>query len=63
MPATQLQRLILSERAWHDPRYLSQQQQLPAALQLAAMQGLARQLFPRANQVYLQVLPAADVEQ
>lgn len=62
-PATQLQRLILSERAWHDPRYLSQQQQLPAALQLAAMQGLARQLFPRANQVYLQVLPAADVEQ
>lgn len=61
-PATQLHRLILSERAWGDPRYLSEQRELPAALQAAAMQRLARQLFPQANEVRLQVLPAKDAE-
>ena len=59
-PATQLHRLILSERAWGDPRYLSEQDELPAALQPAAMKRLANQLFPRKNQVRLQVLPAKD---
>lgn len=61
-PATQLHRLMLSERAWQDPRYLSEQHQLPAALQPAALKRLARQLFPQANEVRLQLLPAADVE-
>ncbi len=56
-PATQLHRLILSERAWGDPRYLSEQGQLPAALEPEPMQRLARQLFPRANEVRMQVLP------
>lgn len=61
-PATQLHRLILSERTWADPRYLREQSELPAALQPAAMQRLARQIFPPENQVRLQVLPAKDAE-
>lgn len=61
-PDTQLHRLMLSERVWNDPRYLSEQQQLPAALEPAALKRLARQLFPEANQVRLQVLPVQDAE-
>jgi len=57
-PATQLHRLMLSERAWGDPRYLSEQDKLPAALETAAMKRLARQIFPPANEVRMQVLPA-----
>ena len=57
-PATQLHRLMLSERAWGDPRYLSEQHSLPAALETTAMQRLARELFPPANTVLMQVLPA-----
>lgn len=61
-PGTQLHRLILSERAWHDPRYLSQQHQLPSALEPAALKRLARQLFPPANQVRLLIMPLPDAE-
>lgn len=61
-PGIQLHRLILSERAWHDPRYLSEQHRLPAALEPAALKRLARQLFPKGNQVRLQVLPAQGIE-
>lgn len=61
-PVTQLHRLILSERAWGDPRYLSEQHQLPTALEPEALRRLASQLFPQANEVRLQVLPEQDVE-
>lgn len=60
-PATQFNRLVLSERAWHDPRYLSEQHRLPAALEPKALKRLARQVFPEGNEVRLQVLPAQDV--
>ncbi|TBV08667.1 M16 family metallopeptidase [Phytopseudomonas dryadis] len=56
-PTSQLHRLVLSERAWGDPRYLSEQRDLPAALELEAMRGLARQLFVTENRVLLRVLP------
>jgi zinc protease len=59
-PATQLHRLILSERAWGDPRYLSEQSELPKALETAEMKRLARHIFPSANEVRMQVLPAED---
>ncbi|MBJ9974436.1 insulinase family protein [Pseudomonas sp. S75] len=63
-PQTQFKRLILSERHWQDPRYLSEQATLPQALTLPAMQRLARQLFPAANQVQLRLLPSpAALEQ
>ncbi|MFA7891488.1 M16 family metallopeptidase [Pseudomonas putida] len=63
-PRTQFKRLILSERYWQDPRYLSEQSKLPEALTMPAMQQLARQLFPAANQVQLRLLPApAALEQ
>jgi len=63
-PQTQFKRLILSERHWQDPRYLSEQAKLPEALTLPAMQQLARQLFPTANQVQLRLLPSpAALEQ
>ncbi|MGE8059704.1 insulinase family protein [Pseudomonas sp. NPDC089547] len=58
-PQTQFKRLILSDRRWHDPRYLQTQAQLPEALTLPEMQQQARQLFPRANQVQLRLLPSA----
>jgi zinc protease len=51
--------LILSERHRQDPRYLSEQARLPEALTVPAMQQLARQLFPVANQVQLRLLPSA----
>ncbi|MFJ4344609.1 insulinase family protein [Pseudomonas sp. NPDC089401] len=57
-PQTQFKRLILSDRHWHDPRYLSTQAQLPEALTLPELQRQARQLFPRANQVQLRLLPS-----
>ncbi|SDH64660.1 zinc protease [Pseudomonas flavescens] len=60
-PAIQFNRLILSERAWHDPRYLSEQHQLPAALEPKALKRLARQVFPASNEVRLLMLPAQDV--
>ncbi|MFK0312001.1 insulinase family protein [Pseudomonas sp. NPDC090233] len=63
-PQTQFKRLILSERHYQDPRYLSEQAKLPEALTLPAMQQLARQLFPAANQVQLRLLPSpAALEQ
>ncbi|MFJ4064097.1 insulinase family protein [Pseudomonas sp. NPDC089996] len=58
-PQTQFKRLILSDRRWHDPRYLQTQAQLPDALNLPALQQQAKQLFPRANQVQLRLLPSA----
>ncbi|MDR6712264.1 zinc protease [Pseudomonas hunanensis] len=58
-PQTQFKRLILSERHWQDPRYLSSQARLPEALSLPALQQQARQLFPVANQVQLRLLPSA----
>jgi len=58
-PQTQFKRLILSDRRWQDPRYLQSQAQLPEALTLPEMQQQARQLFPRANQVQLRLLPSA----
>ncbi|WEK30752.1 MAG: insulinase family protein [Candidatus Pseudomonas phytovorans] len=59
-PQTQFKRLILSDRKWHDPRYLQTQAQLPQALTLPALQQQAAQLFPRANQVQLRLLPSAS---
>ena len=59
-PETQWRRLLLSERQWHDPRYLSRQATLPAGLRLEALKPLASQLFPPANQVLLRVLPKVD---
>lgn len=59
-PQTQFKRLVLSERRWQDPRYLHTQAQLPEALTLAELQQQARQLFPRANQVQLRLLPSAS---
>lgn len=63
-PPTQFKRLILSERHWHDPRYLQTQVQLPEALSLPELQQQAGQLFPHANQVQLRLLPTpAALEQ
>lgn len=63
-PQTQFKRLILSDRHWHDPRYLQTQAQLPEALTLPELQQQAKQLFPRANQVQLRLLPSpAALEQ
>lgn len=62
-PQTQFKRLVLSERHWQDPRYLSQQAELPEALTLPAMQQLARELFPAANQVQLRLLPLRAVQE
>lgn len=59
---TQWRRLLLSERHWRDPRYLSSQAQLPDALQLDALKATAGRLFPRANQVQLRLLPTPDAE-
>ncbi|MFJ4258970.1 insulinase family protein [Pseudomonas monteilii] len=59
-PQTQFKRLILSDRRWHDPRYLQTQAQLPEALTLPELQRQAQQLFPRANQVQLRLLPSAS---
>ncbi|MDE1169143.1 MAG: insulinase family protein [Pseudomonas sp.] len=57
-PQTQLRRLMLSERQWGDPRYLSQQASLADALDLASLRALARQLALDANTVQLRLLPA-----
>ena len=59
-PATQWRRLVLSERQWHDPRYLSSQARLPDGLRIELIKPLASQVFPVANQVLLRVLPKAD---
>ncbi len=56
-PTTQQRRLVLSERHWGDPRYLSSQAQLPEGLNAGALKAMAGQLFPRANQVQLRLLP------
>lgn len=56
-PPTQLRRLLLSERHWGDPRYLSSQSQLPDGLRSDALKTLAARLFPNANQVQLRLLP------
>lgn len=60
-PQTQFKRLILSDRHWHDPRYLQTQVRLPEALTLPELQQQAKQLFPRANQVQLRLLPSPAV--
>jgi zinc protease len=57
-PATQLQRLILSERHWGDPRYLSEQDQLVDALQVAPLKVLAGRLMNAENLIQLRLLPA-----
>jgi zinc protease len=57
-PATQLQRLILSERQWGDPRYLSEQSQLVDAIQLAPLKALASRLVNPDNLTQLRLLPA-----
>lgn len=57
-PATQLQRLILSERRWGDPRYLSEQNQLMDAIQIAPMKTLAIRLVNPDNLTQLRLLPA-----
>ncbi|MFJ4455104.1 insulinase family protein [Pseudomonas sp. NPDC089392] len=62
-PQTQFKRLILSDRRWHDPRYLQTQAQLPDALNLPALQQQAKQLFPQANQVQLRLLPSAVAQE
>ena len=59
-PATQWRRLLLSERHWQDPRYLSSQARLPDGLRIELLKPLANQLFPVANQVLLRVLPKVD---
>lgn len=56
-PATQQRRLMLSERHWGDPRYLSQQAQLPEGLRIELLKATAGQLFPRDNQVRQTLLP------
>lgn len=60
-PATQLHRLILSERHWGDPRYLSEQKQLLLPLQPAALKSLAGKLFNDRNLAVLRVMPAETV--
>lgn len=55
---TQLRRLVLSDRRWGDPRYLSRQQNLTEALTRPALQRLAGDLFDAANLVTLRLLPA-----
>lgn len=59
-PTTQWRRLLLSERQWQDPRYLSRQTRLPDGLRLELLKPLASQLFPANNQVLLRVLPKVD---
>ncbi|PQZ91500.1 MULTISPECIES: M16 family metallopeptidase [Pseudomonas] len=59
-PTTQWRRLLLSERQWQDPRYLSSQTRLPDGLRVESLNPLASQLFPANNQVLLRVLPKAD---
>ncbi len=59
-PATQWRRLLLSERQWQDPRYLSRQTRLPDGIRIEPLKPLASQLFPVNNQVLLRVLPKAD---
>lgn len=54
---TQRRRLVLSDRQWHDPRYLSTQAALPDALRPAPLKALAAELFKRDNQVQLRLLP------
>ncbi|MFJ4142812.1 insulinase family protein [Pseudomonas sp. NPDC089734] len=56
-PQTQMRRLILSDRYWGDPRYLSQQQQLTQALTVPALKRLAGELFDPQNLVQLRLLP------
>ncbi|MCE1116392.1 MULTISPECIES: hypothetical protein [Pseudomonas] len=60
---TQFKRLVLSDRRWQDPRYLQTQAQLPEALTLGELQQQARQLFPRANQVQLRLLPSVAAQE
>ena len=59
-PAIQWRRLLLSERQWQDPRYLSRQTALPDGIRIEQLKPLASQLFPTNNQVLLRVLPKAD---
>ncbi|MCD5987529.1 insulinase family protein [Pseudomonas sp. CDFA 553] len=61
-PATQLQRLILSERQWGDPRYLSEQHQLVEAIQIAPMKTLAGRLVNSENLTQLRLLPAEPAQ-
>ena len=58
-PTTQWRRLLLSDRQWQDPRYLSSQVRLPDGMRIESLKPLASQLFPANNQVLLRVLPKA----
>lgn len=60
--ASQLHRLVLSDRRWGDPRYLSSQKQLPDALELQAMKRLAALLLTRENQARLALLPRPSAD-
>lgn len=55
--AVQLHRLVLSDQRWGDPRYLSDQHQLPEALEITALRELAGQLLSPDNQVSMRLLP------
>lgn len=59
-PETQWRRLLLSDRHWGDPRYLTTQTTLPDALRIESLKSLAKALFPPRNQVLLRVLPNDD---
>ncbi|MHA6198523.1 M16 family metallopeptidase [Pseudomonas wadenswilerensis] len=62
-PQTLQRRLLLSERHWGDPRYLSSQAQLPEGLTRDALKATAARLFPRANQVQLRLLPTPAAQE
>ncbi|GAB7531538.1 insulinase family protein [Pseudomonas sp. 3A(2025)] len=54
---TQLRRLILSDQRWGDPRYLSQQVQLPEAISYSELKRLAGALFNERNLVLQRLNP------
>lgn len=58
---TQLRRLVLSERTWNDPRYLSQQADVAGALQVDALKRLATRLADPANRVQVLLTPAPEL--
>lgn len=60
--ATQLHRLVLSDKRWGDPRYLVTQKHLDEALQPEALRRMAEQLLPDENRVRLEVLPHPEPE-
>lgn len=59
-PQTQLRRLMLSDQRWGDPRYLSQQVQLPEAISYNELKRLAGLLFNERNLVLQRLNPAVQ---